>query len=127
MDQLDSGEGLADTGDALVELLFKVFEDGAALLRKSVQVGLGDALAGTEFLTNQINQSSVVIAKIASARDGIEIGVKITNELELSGVEKLVVEQAAFKGKEEKDLAISVFHQIVGGGAVFVLREGFVA
>ena len=46
MNQLDSGESLSDTGDALVEFLFKVFEDGAALLGESVQVGLGNAFAG---------------------------------------------------------------------------------
>ena len=96
-------------------------------LEKSIQIGLGNALAGAEFLANQINQPPVVVAKIACTRDGIEIGVEVANEFQLTGIEKLVVEQTAFKGKEEQDAAILMFHQIVGGGSVFVLAKGFVA
>ena len=38
---------------------------------------LGDALAGAEFFAYQIYQPPVIVAKIASARDGVEIGVKV--------------------------------------------------
>ncbi len=127
MNQFDSGEGLADTGDALVKLMFQVFEDGATLLGKSIEICLGNALAGAEFLANQINQPPVVAAKVASTGDGVEIGVEVANEFQLTGVKKLVVEQTAFKGKEEQDASILVFHQIVGGGTVFVLYKGLVA
>ena len=46
MHQFDSRESLAYTGDTLVELMFQVFEDGATLLWKSIEICLGDALAG---------------------------------------------------------------------------------
>ena len=50
MHQFDSRESLAYTSNALVELMFQVFEDGATLLGKSIDICLGNALAGAEFL-----------------------------------------------------------------------------